>query len=75
MLQETYKDLGQSYTPTQDDVKSYMRMVDKDGDGKLNELVNQGLLKRRARFIKGNGVQLKTTIKSDIFRSCSTSFC
>lgn len=35
MLQETYKDLNQNYTVTNDDVKSYMRMVDKDGDGKV----------------------------------------
>ena len=35
MLQESYKNLRQNYSPTQDDVKSYMRMVDKDGDGKI----------------------------------------
>lgn len=35
MLQETYKDINQNYKVSQDDVKSYMRMVDKDGDGKV----------------------------------------
>lgn len=35
MLAETYKDMGQTYKATKEDVKSYMRMVDKDGDGKV----------------------------------------
>ena len=34
MLEETYRELGQSYKPTKDDVKSYMGMVDKSSDGK-----------------------------------------
>lgn len=35
MLTETYKDMGGNYSPTKEDVRSYMRMVDKDGDGKI----------------------------------------
>lgn len=35
MIAETYKDMGNNYMPTKDDVKSYMKMVDKDGDGKV----------------------------------------
>ena len=36
MLTETYKDMGQhNYKPSQEDVKSYMRMVDKNSDGKI----------------------------------------
>lgn len=27
--------MNQNYTVSKDDVKSYMRMVDKDGDGKI----------------------------------------
>lgn len=37
MLTETYKEMGQvNYKPSQDDVKSYMRMVDKNSDGKVS---------------------------------------
>lgn len=36
MLEETYKEVGQSYKPTKEDVKSYMRMVDKNSDGKVS---------------------------------------
>lgn len=36
MLEETYREVGQSYKPTKDDVKSYMRMVDKNSDGKVS---------------------------------------
>ena len=37
MLVETYKEMGNSdYKPTNDDVKSYMRMVDKNSDGKVS---------------------------------------
>ena len=36
MLTETYKEMGQmNYKPSQEDVKSYMRMVDKNSDGKV----------------------------------------
>lgn len=27
--------MGQNYQPTKDDIKSYMKMVDTDGDGKI----------------------------------------
>lgn len=37
MLEETYKQAGEmNFKATQDDVKSYMRMVDKNGDGKIS---------------------------------------
>lgn len=35
MLEQTYKEVGQTYKPTKEDVKSYMRMVDKNSDGKV----------------------------------------
>jgi hypothetical protein len=35
MMQETYKDINPNYRVTGDDVKSYMRMVDKDCDGRV----------------------------------------
>ena len=35
MLQETYKDINPNYSVTPDDVKSYMRLVDTDGNGKV----------------------------------------
>lgn len=35
MLAETYKDMGGTYVPTKEDAKSYMRMVDKDNDGRV----------------------------------------
>ena len=28
--------MGQNYKPTRDDVKSYMKMVDSDGDGRIS---------------------------------------
>lgn len=28
--------MGQNYKPTRDDVKSYMKMVDADGDGRIS---------------------------------------
>jgi Ca2+-binding EF-hand superfamily protein len=39
MMQETYKEINPNYRVSPEDVKSYMRMVDKDGDGRvtLNE--------------------------------------
>lgn len=36
MLEQTYKEVGQTYKPTKEDVKSYMRMVDKNSDGKVS---------------------------------------
>ena len=36
MLEETYKETGQVYKPTKEDVKSYMRMVDTNSDGKVS---------------------------------------
>lgn len=37
MLEETYKEMGQlNYKPSQEDVKSYMRMVDKNSDGRVS---------------------------------------
>ena len=28
--------MGQNYTPSKEDVRSYMKMVDTDGDGKVS---------------------------------------
>lgn len=37
ILEETYKDMGRmNFKPTHDDVKSYMRMVDSNQDGKVS---------------------------------------
>ena len=36
IIEETYKELGQNYKPSRDDVKSYMKMVDSDGDGRIS---------------------------------------
>ena len=37
MLEETYKEMGQAnYKPSREDVKSYMRMVDKNSDGRVS---------------------------------------
>lgn len=35
IIQETYKEMGQNYQPSKDDVRTYMKMVDSDGDGKI----------------------------------------
>ena len=35
IIQETYREMGQNYQPSKEDVKSYMKMVDADGDGKI----------------------------------------
>lgn len=35
ILEETYKEMGQVYKPTKEDVKSYMKMVDKDSNGQI----------------------------------------
>lgn len=35
IIQETYKEMGKNYQPSREDVKSYMKMVDSDGDGKI----------------------------------------
>lgn len=35
MMTETYKDINSNYKVTPEDVKSYMRMVDKDGNGRV----------------------------------------
>lgn len=36
LLKETYKLMGMSFTPSQDDIDSWMAMTDLDGDGKVN---------------------------------------
>jgi hypothetical protein len=36
IIEETYKELGQSYKPSREDVKSYMKMVDTNGDGRIS---------------------------------------
>lgn len=36
IIEETYKEMGQNYKPSRDDVKSYMKLVDTDGDGKIS---------------------------------------
>ena len=36
IIQETYREMGQNYQPTREDVKSYMKMVDTNGDGKVS---------------------------------------
>ena len=35
-IQETYKEMGQQYTPTAEDIKSYMKMVDTNRDGRVS---------------------------------------
>jgi Ca2+-binding EF-hand superfamily protein len=35
ILQETYREMGQNFNPSREDVQSYMRMVDSDKDGKI----------------------------------------
>jgi Ca2+-binding EF-hand superfamily protein len=35
IIQETYREMGQNYQPSREDVRSYMKMVDTDGDGKI----------------------------------------
>jgi len=36
LLIETYKSMGIQYQPTYDDIKSWMRMTDTNGDGKVS---------------------------------------
>jgi len=36
IMTETYREMGQTYNPTKEDVKSYMKMVDSNGDGKVS---------------------------------------
>jgi Ca2+-binding EF-hand superfamily protein len=36
IMEETYKEMGQNYKPTKDDVRSYMKMVDTNNDGKVS---------------------------------------
>eukprot|EP00919_Chromeraceae_sp_WS-2016_P058242 GHVR01138395.1.p1 GENE.GHVR01138395.1~~GHVR01138395.1.p1 ORF type:complete len:157 (+),score=16.94 GHVR01138395.1:1317-1787(+) len=36
ILEETYKEMGQTYQPTHEDIESYMRMVDTNRDGKVS---------------------------------------
>ena len=35
VVEETYKEMGQQYQPSKEDVRSYMKMVDTDGDGHI----------------------------------------
>jgi Ca2+-binding EF-hand superfamily protein len=36
IIQETYREMGQTYLPSKEDVRSYLKMVDTDGDGKVS---------------------------------------
>ena len=36
IIQETYREMGQNYQPSKEDVRSYMKMVDTNGDGKVS---------------------------------------
>lgn len=36
LLKETYNMMGVAYTPTQEDVRSWMQMADKNGRGKVS---------------------------------------
>ena len=36
ILEETYREMGRNYKPSKEDVRSYMKMVDTDGDGQVS---------------------------------------
>ena len=36
MMVDTYKALNANYDPTEEDIKKYIEMIDKDGDGEIS---------------------------------------